>query len=100
MIEITFILLQLLLLGVFLWASGYNTTTTAESIRLLKKPLFNIGVIIVGLIIPLGLLIYYNVVDNGSMLTILLAALLLIEGGFLGRYCIIKAGIRFPLHTV
>lgn len=100
MIEITFILLQLLLLGVFLWASGYNTTTTVESIRLLKKPLFNIGVIIFGLIIPLGLLIYYNVVDNGGMLTILLAALLLIEGGFLLRYCIIKAGIRLPLHTV
>jgi hypothetical protein len=45
---------QLLVLGVFLWAGNYNNMTTVESIRLLKKPLFNIGVIILGLIFPLG----------------------------------------------
>jgi formate-dependent nitrite reductase membrane component NrfD len=100
MVEIFLILVQLIVLGVFLWAGNYSNMTTIESIRLLKKPLFHIWVITFGLIIPLLLLIYYNVANNGSILTVLLAALLLIEGGFFLRFYIIKAGIRLPLHAV
>jgi polysulfide reductase chain C len=98
MVEIVFILVQLLVLGVFLWAGNYNNMTTVESIRLLKEPLFNIGVIILGLIAPLGLLIYDKVTDSGIIVSIL-ATLLLLQGGVFLRYCIIKAGIRLPLYT-
>jgi len=98
MVEIVFILVQLLVLGVFLWAGNYNNMTTVESIRLLKKPLFNIGVITLGLIFPLGLLIYDKFADNGIIVPIL-ATILLLQGGVFLRYCIIKAGIRIPLHT-
>ncbi len=97
MVEIVFILVQLLVLGVFLWAGNYNNMTTVESIRLLKEPLFNIGVILLGLITPLGLLIYDKVSDSGIIASIL-ATFLLLQGGVFLRYCIIKAGIRLPLH--
>lgn len=100
MVEIFLILVQLIVLGVFLWAGNYSNMTIVESIRLLKKPSFNIWVIIFGLIIPLLLLVYYNVANNESILTVLLAALLLIGGGFFLRFYIIKAGIRLPLHAV
>ena len=97
MVEIVFILLQLLILGVFLWAGNYNNITTVESIRFLKGPLFNVGVIIFGLVIPLGLLIYNRFTENGINLMTLLS-LLILQGGIFLRYCIIKAGIRLPLH--
>jgi polysulfide reductase chain C len=96
--EIVFVLVQLLVLGVFLWAGSYNNMTTVESLRLLKGPLFNVGVVISGLIIPLGLLIYGRFADNGMIVTVL-ATLLLLQGGLFLRYCVIKAGIRLPLHT-
>jgi polysulfide reductase chain C len=97
MVEIVFILVQLLVLGVFLWAGSYNDITTVESIRSLKGPLFNVGVIIFGLVIPLGLLIYNRFTENGIILMTLLS-LLILQGGIFLRYCIIKAGIRLPLH--
>ena len=98
MVEIVFILVQLLVLGIFLWAGNYSNMTTVESIRLLKKPLFNIGVIIIGLVIPLGLLIYIGFNENGFILTIL-SSLLILQGGIFLRHCIIKAGIRLPLYN-
>lgn len=96
--EIVFVLVQLLVLGIFLWAGNYTDMTTVESLRLLKEPLFNVGVIILGLLIPLGLLFYGRFADNGIIVTIL-ATLLLLQGGLFLRYCIIKAGVRLPLHT-
>jgi polysulfide reductase chain C len=97
MIEIIFILLQLFVLGIFLWAGNYNNITTVESIRLLKEPLFNIGVIIFGLVIPIGLLIYDRFTE-GIILPIL-SSVLILQGGTFLRYCIIKAGIRLPLYA-
>jgi len=99
MIEIVFILVQLLVLGIFLWTGSYGNTTIAESIRLLKEPLFTIGVISLGLFIPLALLIYYKFMGSGIFFPIM-AALLLIIGSLFLRYCIIRAGIRLPLYPV
>jgi formate-dependent nitrite reductase membrane component NrfD len=98
MVEIVFILVQLLTLGLFLWVGKYNQITTVESIRLLEKPLFYIGVIILGLVIPLGLLIYNRFIENG-MILVILSSLLILQGGIILRYCIIKAGIRLPLYA-
>lgn len=95
-LAIILILVQLIVLGIFLWASNYSNMTMVKSIELLRGPLFKIGAIILGLIIPLFLLVYYNVVNGGGILKILLAALLLIAGGFILRLSLIKAGIRLP----
>ncbi len=99
-IEIVLILLQLVVLGLFLWSGGYGSITAVESIRLLlKSRLFSIGVVITGLIIPLGLLIYHMSMENRFGVPILASFLLLASGLFL-RYCILRAGVRLPLYSV
>jgi formate-dependent nitrite reductase membrane component NrfD len=100
LIEIVLILTQLLVLGLFLWTGSYGSTTAVESVHLLlKKRLFSIGVVITGLIIPLGLLIYYASLGNGFFVPTLAGLLLLASGLFL-RYCILRAGLRLPLYSV
>jgi formate-dependent nitrite reductase membrane component NrfD len=88
LIEIIFILTELLVLGVFLWIGNYGNITLVESIHLLLRwKLFSIRALTIGLIIPLGLLIYYNLVDERFAIPILANLLLLASGLFL-RYCI------------
>ncbi len=95
--EIILILMQLLVLGASLVTARYGGTTAVESVRLLmRRPLFITMVIIVGLVIPLGLLGYYGVALNTVALSILAGILLLIGGLFL-RYFILRAGVRLPL---
>lgn len=97
--EIILILMVLLTLVVFLLSGRYNTTINKESIHLLlREPLFSIGVIIAGILVPFGLVIYHGVEDNKFIVPIF-AGLLLLTGGFFLRYCIIRGGIRLPLYT-
>jgi formate-dependent nitrite reductase membrane component NrfD len=98
-IEIVLILVQLLILWTFLEKGSYGSSTAMESIHLLKRPLFNIGVIILGLMTPLVLLCYYWVAGNRFVVPVF-ASLLILMGGFFLRYCIIKGGLRLPLYSI
>ncbi len=100
--EIALILVQLLVLGAYLEIARHGSSSAAESVRLLKMPLFIVGVIIIGLIVPLGLLFYAAMVTELSILSTLamVAAVLLLAGGMLLRYSILRVGIRLPLYSI
>ncbi|MFC1815756.1 NrfD/PsrC family molybdoenzyme membrane anchor subunit [Thermodesulfobacteriota bacterium] len=101
-VEIVTIVMQLLMLGAYLEIAIRGGVSVAESVRLLKTPLFIVGVIIVGLMMPLALLSYGFAVSAVSILSIAAgtAGILLLIGGILLRYTIIRAAVYLPLYSV
>ncbi len=95
------ILLHLLALGSYLEIARHSGASSAESVHLLKTPLFIGGASILGLLVPLGLLAYSLVVSDMLVLTILagVSSVLLLTGGLFQRYSIIRAGVYLPLYS-
>jgi len=91
---------QLLVLGTLLETARHGSIATAESSRLLKTPMFIIGVIIAGTVVPLGLLSYSVIISNVIITNVStsIASLLLLIGGLLLRQGIIRAGVYLPLQ--
>jgi len=94
--DVVLVSLLLIVLGAYIEIVRQAGETAAASIRLLKTPLFISGVLIAGLLIPLGLLIYGFFVTHAVALRFLSGStsILLLAGGLLGRYSIIRAGVH------
>jgi formate-dependent nitrite reductase membrane component NrfD len=98
---IVLILLHLIILGSHVEIARRSSTAAAESVHQLMNPLFIGVVIIAGLIVPLGLLIYSLGVSSISALTTLvgISGILILIGGLFQRYSIIRAGVFTPLYS-
>ncbi len=100
--EIVIILMELLILGVYVEITRSGNTSSVESVHLLKTPLFIGGALALGLVVPLGLLLY-SALAGGALLfstIVAIAAVLLLVGGILLRYSVIKAGVGLPLYSM
>ena len=97
---IALIFMLLLALGIYLDITRHQGLAAMESLRLLKTPLFIGGAITIGLLVPLGLLIYGVFVGDTLILSTLTGAgsMCLLAGGLFLRYGIIRAGVHLPLH--
>lgn len=97
---IVLILMQLFVLGVYLSIAQHRGLSAAESVRLLKTPLFVGGAIIIGLLVPSGLLIYSVLSSDVPTLYILVgvSSVFLLIGALFLRSGIIRAGVYFPLR--
>lgn len=98
-VAISLMILHLLLVVVFLEVASNVGTSAAESVRLLKRPLFIVTVIVTGLLIPLVLLWYHTVVSSTFIIPIL-AGILLLSGNLIFRHRILTAGVRIPLYPL
>jgi len=95
--QVIIIFLQMIALGTFLGTASYGGTTVSESVHLLiRDPLFVTLAIVLGLLIPLGLLAYQALMNSASIL-IVPAGILLLVGGHYLRHGILRAGIRLPV---
>jgi formate-dependent nitrite reductase membrane component NrfD len=94
--DVVLIGLLLIVLGAYIEIVRQAGETAAASIRLLRTPLFIGGVLFAGLLIPLGLLVYSFFVTHATALPVLggITSILLLAGGLLLRYSIIRAGIH------
>ena len=98
-IEFILIFLQMIALGSFLGAAVYGGTIVSESVHLLiRNTLFVLLVIVIGLLIPLGLLSYLILTNNAFRLAFP-ASIFLLIGGFYLRHGILRAGIRLPVSA-
>jgi len=95
-LAIALILMHSFLIVVFLEIASQEGTTGVASVRLLRKPLFIVGVVFIGLIIPLALLSCYAAASTSVLL--FPAGILLLAGNLLFRYSVLKAGVRLPLY--
>jgi formate-dependent nitrite reductase membrane component NrfD len=97
--DIFCIIAELIILGLYLEIVRQGGTTGVESVRLLLNPLFLICVVGLGLVIPIGLLVYAQAGGDMPVLPVLSSIVVLIGGWFL-RYSILKAGVHLPLYPV
>jgi formate-dependent nitrite reductase membrane component NrfD len=82
-----------ILVGAYLLAMHSAGGAARESVRLLNAPplnwTFRLGVILVGLLLPLVLILWVPAAT-------VLAGLCMLVGGFLFRYCVLKVGVYVP----
>lgn len=97
--EITLIGISMVIVAVYLMSIGYSTLAARESVRVLLKgelaKIFIGGTIIIGLVVPLIIaIIAYDSGEGASGAPLLVVATILeLAGGFLFRYCLVRAGI-------
>jgi len=98
--DMVLIFLLLITLGGYLEIVRQTGNTAAASIRLLKTPLFIGGVIMVGLLLPLGLLLYSLFITNLLPLRVLsgIISIFVLVGGLCLRYSIIRGGVRLAVR--
>lgn len=101
--QIGLILTQFLMIGVYVEIAKQGSIAATEAIRnLLRTPVFIAGVLVIGLIVPLILLLYGIALTDNILALLWLAAvagILLLTGGILLRYAIIRLGIYLPLRA-
>ena len=87
------IVVTCVLLGAYLLAMHRAGGPARESVRLLNAPplswTFRLGVIAVGLLLPLLLVLWVPS-------AVVLAGLCMLVGGLLFRYCVLKVGVYVP----
>ena len=98
--DMALLFLLLITLGGYLEIVRQTGNTAAASIRLLKTPLFIGGVIIVGLLLPLGLLLYSLSITHLLSLRVLsgIISTFVLAGGLCLRYSIIRGGVRLAVR--
>ena len=98
--DMVLIVLLLIALLAYIEIVRQSGVTAAESIHLLKRPLFIGGVIISGMLVPLGLLILGAFIsDIGVVVAIEAAtAVLILVGGVLLRYSVVRSGVRLVVR--
>ena len=97
-VEIVVITLELFVIASYLETASRGSLASAHSVRLLKNPLFIIGVITLGLLIPLVVLL----VSAFSMVLLspVISSILVLAGSLFLRYSIIRAGTYMPLRSM
>ena len=100
-VGIGLILLYILALGGYLEIVRHSGAAAAESVSLLKTPLFIVGTILSGVVVPIALLSFSLFLNDLLVLSVLagVSCVLLLFGGFSQRYSIVRAGTYMPLYS-
>lgn len=87
--------------AVYLWGTTYGSESARDSVmRILRgdiAPVFWLGVVLVGIVLPVVLIAPFSLADNVSTAAFIIAAACAILGGVALRYTILKAGVYTPL---
>lgn len=92
-----------ILLAVYLWNSTYSSTTAKNAVaRVVGGEIavfFWIGVVVLGIVIPIGISIGTYFMDTASSALLLTAVVTEVIGGLSLRYVILKGGTYVPLTS-
>ena len=98
------LIINALLVVIYLWRAANRETTgkqsVLEQIRGSVAPVFWIGVVALGIIIPLIIVFSSYFIGESSALLLVTGVLCEIVGGLALRYCILKGGAYTPLITI
>ena len=90
-----------LIIAIYLWSQTYTSLTAKYSVTQLIRgyiaPVFWIGTVVLGTIIPLVILVSSYFAGAASSALLIVAISCHILGAFALRYCLLKAGIYEPL---
>jgi formate-dependent nitrite reductase membrane component NrfD len=88
----------------YLWISTYESNVARDSVKLMLKgsvaAVFWIGVVLVGIIIPIVVVAPFALAGNVQPVSFIIASVCVIVGGITLRYSILKAGMYSPLLPV
>ena len=91
--------IQLVILWNYLGVGSDKEEVFAESLRLMKGPLFIVGTLVLGLFIPL--ILHLFVLTGGDMASLrVITGVLLVIGGISLRFSVIRAGVYLPRHSL
>ncbi len=98
--DIVLIFLLLIVVGAYLEIVRQAGVTAAISIRLLKTPLFIVGAIILGMLLPISLLVSSIFITDAVILQVLagITGVLVLLGGLFLRYSVIRAGVQVTVR--
>lgn len=94
--DIVLIVLLLVALLAYLEIVRQSSVTASRSVHLLKRPLFILGVVVCGMLVPLALLTASTFTANIVLVAGIegCAAVLVLMGGLLLRYSVVTSGVR------
>lgn len=95
------LIINALLIVIYLWAAANRETTgkqsVMEQIRGSVAPIFWIGIVILGIIIPLAIAFSSYFISEISAALLVTGVACEVAGGLALRYCVLKAGAYSPL---
>jgi polysulfide reductase chain C len=95
------LVIDAIFVATYFWSATYSSVTARDSaVRVMKgkiAPAFWIGVIALGLIIPIILVAPFSLSQSASTIAFSIAAACAIIGGIMLRYVILKGGMYSPL---
>ena len=90
-----------IVMSIYLWVTTYESSAARDSVmRMIRgniAPVFWIGVVLLGIIIPVALLLTVTIAMWASVAALITAVVCVIIGGVSLRYVILKAGMYSPL---
>jgi formate-dependent nitrite reductase membrane component NrfD len=90
-----------LVIGIYLWQASMKEATSKQSVleqlHGQNAPIFWIGIVILGIVIPLVIALTGLMVKDMSSILLIIGVVCEIIGGLALRYCILKAGAYKPL---
>ena len=90
-----------LIIAIYLWSQTYTSLTAKYSVTQILRgyiaPMFWIGTVVLGTIIPLAILLFSYFAGGVSAALLIAAIVSRVLGAFALRYCLLKAGIYEPI---
>ncbi len=87
--------------AVYLWVTTYEGQAARDSVRLVLRgrvaPVFWVGVVLIGMVVPLAIVAPLALTQQVSLAGFVLAAVFAVVGGIALRYVILRAGVYTPL---
>ncbi len=87
--------------AIYFWVATYGSVTARDSaVRVLRgniAPAFWLGVVFIGIILPIVMVAPFSLTDNTSPVVFAIASVCAIIGGVMLRYVILKGGMYSPL---
>jgi formate-dependent nitrite reductase membrane component NrfD len=98
------LIINALLIAIYLWSAANRETTgkqsVMEQVRGSNAPVFWVGIVVLGIIIPLVIAFSSYFIGEVSSALLIFGVACEIAGGLALRYCVLKAGAYKPLVAV
>jgi formate-dependent nitrite reductase membrane component NrfD len=98
------LIINAFLIAIYLWGAANRESTgkqsVMEQIRGNGAPIFWIGIVILGIIIPLTIAFSSYLINDVSAVLLITGVACEVAGGLALRYCVLKAGAYSPLVAI
>jgi len=92
---------MIVIVSIYFTTTGYANNAGKESLQIILKghlgPLFYIGVLVLGIVFPLGIFAFTYLTGSVSVVLLTMGVICQLVGSLSIRFCLLKAGLYMPL---